>query len=393
MTTSSRQDGEVFAGARRIELLEERDAEREAVEVGPVETAAHAQVAGGGPAPVVDGQPPPGKVDPYAGTAAPVLGDPVDRVALARAELIRPGSTQEVLASWGARGAVVRGSGRLVRLRPGPAEQAHLDAERTIRQATWSRSVNVLVANKTGGVGKTVTSVVLAGVLASVRGGSVAAFEVSDATGALEKRGEGAPPRGLGELVGSVAAVTSSGTLAGFTAPQTSHADVIGSVADRPVLRDSDVRGVREVLDRYYRVTVADSGNNPHSEAFGAAVAGADVLVVPTLLSSVSVLDALDVLRIVSGLGEHGRALAASAVVLVNHDGRPQDAQLARRARRQLVLAAQEPYPGMRIVEVPFDAHLARGGEITLAAVSTDSHRAWTQVGAQVVGQLLANVQ
>src|SRR5690606_33007741 len=143
-----------------------------------------------------------------------------------------------------ARGAVVRGSAHLVRLRPGQAEQAHLDAERRIRQATWSRSVNILVANKTGGVGKTVTSVVLSGILASVRGGSVASFEVSDATGALEKRGEGAPSRGLAELLEAVDTVGSAGALGGYTAPQTSHADVIGSVKDRPVLTDRDVRAV-----------------------------------------------------------------------------------------------------------------------------------------------------
>ncbi|PFG45038.1 MinD-like ATPase involved in chromosome partitioning or flagellar assembly [Georgenia soli] len=369
---------DLFAGARRAEQFIEPDEELRPSELGAVERAALEGTSPAAPAEAADRQISPApEVD--EAVPAPVVG----MVGAARSELIRPGATERVRAQWGWR--------KLLGLRPGPVEQAHLDAERVIRQATWRRAVNVLVANKTGGVGKTTASLVLAGVLGRVRGGSVAAFEVADATGALEKRGEGTPVRGLGELVQTAGRVASSGELAGYAAPQTSLAHVIGSVADRPVLTGEDVRAVRTVLDRYYRVTVADSGNNPHSEAFTAAVGTADVLVIPTLLSSVSVLDALDVLENVSRMGEHGRKLAETAVVVINHDGRPEDKDTAQRARRQLV-RVQEQSPGVSLVEVPFDGHVSKGGEITLASLSANSGRAWTQVAATVTRKLLDNV-
>lgn len=371
---------ELFSGARRASGFEE-EAEGP-VEPGAVELAA-TEVAPE-PREATSGQ----KQRP---TPVPAGTVPVGLSGEARGELLRPGAAERVRAGWGWRGLLVRGTGGLVAVRPGRAEQAHLDAQRVIRQATWSRSVNVLVAGKTGGVGKTTTSIVLAGTLGQVRGGATAAFEVADATGALEKRGEGSPGRGMGELVSSASSVASAGALAGYAAPQTSLAHVIGSVHDRPVLTGYDVHAVREVLDRYYRLTVADSGNNPHSAAFTAAAEGADVLVMPTLLTSVAVLDTLDVFEAIWRLGDHGARLAQTAVIVINHDGRPEDRTIAAGSRLELE-RVREVAPDVRILEVPFDAHVAKGGEITLASMSHGSDQAWMRVAAGVTEQLLANV-
>ncbi|MCK6210567.1 ParA family protein [Georgenia sp. EYE_87] len=359
-------EGSPFAGAHRVSLFEEQDPD-------PVS-------ASGSGLDVITPE-------------LPGVQWPAHQLVLpeaSRAGLIPPGSGMKPVASWGWRGAVVRATGGIVRVRPGAAELAHLAAERTIRQATWSRAVNVLVANKSGGVGKTVTSVVLAGVLAAARGGSVAAFEVSDASGALSKRAEGAPVRGLGELIERLHAIESAGELGGYTMPQTSHADLIGSVRDRPVLTAEDVLAVRTVLDRYYRVTVADSGNNPHSDAFCAAVSTADVLLLPVQVSAVPFLDMVDVLTAVRAMGEHGRHLSAKPLIVVNDDGRPKPADASHRVRRELERLARE---GATVLEVPFDPHLAEGGEITLASLSDRSLRAWTRVGSAVIAQLAYEAQ
>ncbi|MES1212372.1 MAG: hypothetical protein ABUT11_02375, partial [Leifsonia sp.] len=135
------------------------------------------------------------------------------------------------------------------------AEQLRLDEE-TIRQATWTRAVSIMVANPKGGTGKTPVSLLLGGTLAAVRGGSVAIMEVADDPGALTFRAEGRPALGIGELVRDAADITSAGQLAGYTAPQTSFASVIGTVGRRPQLTGDDVTAVAEVLDSYYAVRV-----------------------------------------------------------------------------------------------------------------------------------------
>jgi hypothetical protein len=139
------------------------------------------------------------------------------------------------VATRGFRGAISRLG---FRVSPGRAERAELDQreerardEEVIRQATWVRAASILIANPKGGVGKTPTALLLGGVLATVRGGSVCVVEVSDDAGALAYRAEGNPSLGLGELVRDVDTISTAGQLAGYTAPQTSYASVIGTVA------------------------------------------------------------------------------------------------------------------------------------------------------------------
>lgn len=312
----------------------------------------------------------------------------MDLSTVARGELIQPGAAERVQASWGIRGLLVRLG---IKMHPGKREQAHLDAERVIRQATWPRAVNVLISNKDGHVGKTTASLLLGGTLARVRGGSTCIFEVTDDSGALEKRAEGSPSRGLGELLEVMEGVRSAGELAGYSAPQTSHAHVIGTVGDRRELTGDDVHSLRTLLDRHHAITVADSGNNRKSSAFCAAVDGADVLVVPVLPTSVAVIDALSILESVHARGAHGQRLAESAVVIVNHDGRPEDAADVRRAREQLAQLVEQ-IPTIEVMETPYDAHVGKGGEITAGSLTIQSTVAWTKAAAEVTRRLLENV-
>ncbi|PPK98186.1 MinD-like ATPase involved in chromosome partitioning or flagellar assembly [Kineococcus xinjiangensis] len=289
-------------------------------------------------------------------------------------------------ARWGWRGRLVRGSGGLLKLRPTPEEQAHRDAITTIRQATWRRAVNVLVANPKGGVGKTPTSLVLAGVLGHVRGGSVGVWEAAESAGTLSRRAEGQPVQGLAELLRGAAGIRSAGHLGGYAAPQTSHADVIGSIGSRPVLTAADVVTTRRVLDTYYRITVTDTGNNPGHEAFLAALHTADALVLPCLVSIDALAGAEEALEVVRGAG--GRVsgeggLASRAVVVLGHDGGPEDERVSAALRQRL-----DELGVHAVVEVPFDPVVRRGGEISLAGLSEESTRAWTAVAAAVVGAL-----
>lgn len=260
------------------------------------------------------------------------------------------------------------------------AEQLRQDEE-TIRQATWTRAVSIIVANPKGGTGKTPVSLLLGGTLASVRGGSVAIMEVSDDPGALTFRAEGRPALGIGELVRDADQITSAGQLAGYTAPQTSFASVIGTVGRRPQLTGDDVTDVAAVLDAYYAVRVMDSGNQPSSSAFTGALRVADALVIPVLNAGDAVLEAVSML---DGLRAAGYdRLADTATILRLVDGRPEHRQITERIDRIIANA----HVGA-VHEIPYDPHIAERNQLTLASLTPATYRAFATAAATVIRTL-----
>lgn len=256
-----------------------------------------------------------------------------------------------------------------------------------VRQATWTRAVGVLVANRKGGVGKTPTSLVLGGVLATERGGGVAVVEVSDDPGTLTLRAEGSPQLGIGELVRDADSITSSGQLSGYTAPQTSYARVIGSARGRGALDGDGLTRAFRCIDTYYQIRVMDSGNQPTSSAFRASVDATDALVIPLLNSADGVLEADALLRYLRTLGPHGQRLANTSTVVRLIDGRPENPDVMQHL--DAVLHAANPGT---ILTVPYDSHIADRREITLARLAPETRAAFTHVAASTIHALNHNV-
>ncbi|WP_241982216.1 MULTISPECIES: hypothetical protein [Cryobacterium] len=278
---------------------------------------------------------------------------------------------------------------------PGPAELAEREQtealrrdEETIRQATWTRAVSVLVANQKGGVGKTPSAIIAGGVLAAARGGSVCILEVSDDPGALSFRAEGNPARGMGELVRDVDTITSAGQLAGYTAPQTSFASVIGTVRRRPRLTHDDVTAVAAVVDQYFGIRIMDSGNQPSSSAFQGAVDTADALVIPVFNAGDAVLEAVALLDVLRSAGGKAASLAEHATILRLTDGRPENRQVVDRVDQIIADAGVE-----QVFTIPYDPHIAERGQITLGHLAPQTRRAFTAAAAGVVRTLQATVR
>jgi MinD-like ATPase involved in chromosome partitioning or flagellar assembly len=295
------------------------------------------------------------------------------------------------VATLGFRGAISRLG---FRVSPGRAEQAALDQreersrdEEIIRQATWARAASILVANPKGGVGKTPTALLLGGVLATVRGGSVCVVEVSDDAGALAYRAEGNPSLGLGELVRDVDTISTAGQLAGYTAPQTSYASVIGTVGRRPRLTDSDVKAVACVIDRFYGIRVMDSGNQPSSAAFTGAVDTADALVLPLYNAGDAALEALALLDELKAAGGHRADLARRAIILRLSDGRPENPHVVARVDQIIAGSGVE-----QVFAIPFDAHIAERGQLSLGNVTDQTRSSLTAAAAGAIRALQAAV-
>lgn len=301
-------------------------------------------------------------------------------------------SDAPLVARKGARGVLSKLG---VRVAPGAAESAQLELaanherdQEVVRQATWTRAVSILIANPKGGTGKTPVALLLGGTLAAIRGGSVCVMEVSDDPGALTFRSEGRPDRGIGELVRDTETITSAGQLAGYTAPQSSYAAVIGSVGSRPRLDGDDVRAVADVVDDYFAIRVMDSGNQPSSSAFQAAVDVADVLVIPIFNAGDAALEAAALLDALKASGAKGAELAESAVVLRLKDGRPENPHVVERVDK--ILAT---YRLDKIHPIPYDEHIAERGQLTLAKLSPDTRRAFTAAAADVVQTLKNSIR
>lgn len=361
----------VFAGAQRASKYIEASA-------APIEPTAPAarRVA---EEPIVP------ETEPEESAAVEVLDDDVDLGTLSIAVAPR-------VAQRGARGMLAKLG---LKVGPGSSEVAAIDIaesqrrfEDVIRQATWTRAVSILIANPKGGVGKTPTALMLGGMLAAVRGGSVCIMEVSDDPGALTFRSEGSPPRGLGELIRDAAEIRSAGQLAGYTAPQTSFAAVVGSVGPRPRLEGEDVTAVAKVIDDYFSLRVMDSGNQPSSTAFRAAIETTDVLVIPIFNAGDAALEAAGLLDTLRAAGGKSARLADSAIVVRLHDGRPENPQVVKRV--DSILASN----GVAHVHtIPYDAHIAERGQLSLAKLASPTHQAITAAAADVVAALQINVR
>jgi MinD-like ATPase involved in chromosome partitioning or flagellar assembly len=267
-------------------------------------------------------------------------------------------------------------------------EEQHRRDEEVVRQTTWTRAVSILVANPKGGVGKTPSALALGGVLAAIRGGSVCVVEVSDDPGALTFRAEGRPKLGIGELVRDVDTIRSAGQLAGYTAPQTSFASVIGTVGRRQRLSKDDVVEVARVIDDYYSIRVMDSGNQPSSAAFAGAVATTDALVVPVYNTGDAVIEALNLLVELRTQGGQAAELADRATLLRLTDGRPENPAVVARVEQMIDDAgfAQQ-------FAIPFDPHIAERSQITLSRLSPKTIHAFTAAAAGVVRSLQNTVR
>ncbi|MEO9138804.1 MAG: chromosome partitioning protein [Jatrophihabitans sp.] len=292
-------------------------------------------------------------------------------------------------ASWGWRGKVNRGSGGLIKAKPAPVEVAAREAIQRI-QRSFSRPMTVVVVQPKGGAGKTPTTICLSAAFGAHRGGYVVGWDDNETRGTLAVRVNNPDNQRatVWDLLSDLPAFerydARVGDLSYYVRAQPdAHFDALVS-DDNPgnmaQIGENEFQRLHQVLQRFYRMIVVDTGNNVRSPNWQAAVSAADLVVV---------------------VSTYQRDVGWSASWVLDHLAQTGREELARNA--VTVLSAADPTSDKvvreqllghfrartrAVIEIPYDAQLAHGGPINWTALAPATRNAWVQAGATVVDAL-----
>jgi MinD-like ATPase involved in chromosome partitioning or flagellar assembly len=249
-------------------------------------------------------------------------------------------------------------------------------ADRVGRQVRGAKCIAVLSLK--GGVGKTTTTVGLGATFASWRGDRVIAVDANPDFGTLALRGPNQTPSTVRDLLADQEIVRYS-DIRRHTSQSSSRLELLASERDPAVseaFSEGDYRAVHEILDRFYNVILTDCGTGLTHSAMKGVLDTADALVVvasPAVDSARSALATLDWLR------HHGYDRLASAATVVVSSARP--------GTMPVNIEKLTGYFESRVravVVVPYDEHLAEGGEISLDLIGRKTRQAYLTLAASV---------
>ncbi len=258
--------------------------------------------------------------------------------------------------------------------------QAERDAARH-----WAGCRTVAVVNGKGGVGKTMTTAMLAAVFARLGGGNVLAWDNNDTRGTLGWRTEqGLYDTTLKHLLpaapGLLAPTAGVADIARFVHHQSDDRyDVLRSnpellAADQRIT-EGEFDLLMQVASRYYRVVIFDSGNDESAPRWLRMIDSAYQLVVPTTGSPESAESAALLLDALRGRDHRSRILAENAVVIVT------EAEPDPRTTDRIV----DGFTGhvRAVARIPFDPAL-KSGPLRFDTLRPVTRDAWVRATAAV---------
>ena len=348
----------------------------------PVETAAAA-------AAVADAQPwPPAASDVTEAAVeepAPTRRSLKDTSFLVSAPVLEP-------ATQGWRGALTRLG---IRMNPSDEELSEREDIRTVSQH-WPGPRTIAVVNRKGGANKTPTVVMLSAILARYSGAATVAWDNNESQGTLGWRTEkGSHDRSVLDLIDSSTELLSPSTnaaeIAKFVHHQTADKfDVLRSdeneEGDHEVTAE-EVDIAHQVLTRYYRLVVMDSGNTARAANWRRMIDHTNQLVVPVTAIEDRAEAARLTLQTLESRGGHDAELARNAVVIVSESTdakRSMSGDALKRAKDEAERIAKGFEPFVRaVVRIPYDPALVNG-PIRYEALQPATQRAWLAAAAAV---------
>ncbi len=283
-------------------------------------------------------------------------------------------------AGW--RGAVNRVGLNLA----APDSEVHLRRCVRLISQHWPGLRTVAVANTKGSAAKTPTTIALAAAFARYGGGGVAAVDNNPTRGTLPWRTEKGPHDAtVTDLLPHIdrlleARASSASQMAAFLHHQTEDRyEVLRSKPEKigPPFTAEEFDSVVEVLSKYYRLLVFDSGNDETAATWQHMVDTATQLVVPTLARREWAETGRLLLTELSRRSEHGYNLARNAVVIVSqadHDRGLGPAQEIADGFNGLVRAT---------AVIPYDPHMVEG-HMRWDGMARPTREAWIRAAALV---------
>ncbi|MGZ5398519.1 MAG: MinD/ParA family ATP-binding protein [Nocardioides sp.] len=329
---------------------------------------------------------------PAAPPAAPSAAPPVEPAAdpsvprfMSATDFLDRRSDQVELgpATWGWRGKVHKWSGGAITPRMGPAETQYEHDRRAI-QRDFEGPRTVAFLNPKGGAAKT-TGVLAAGyTFGTVRGGGVVAWDNNETRGTLGIRGHRSTHRNTTrELLEDLERFSDAyqariGDLGAFVRSQgDAHFDILAS-DERPhvtgMIRAQDFSAVHQLLERFYRLILVDSGNNMRAENWLAAVEAADLLVVTSTIREDTGYSGLWMLDALQDAGYEN--LKHKTVTVLSDPSSHVDEQLAH----DLVQVYEQRTKA--VYRVPYDPVLVSGSVVPYARLSEGTRSAWLKACA-----------
>ena len=301
-----------------------------------------------------------------------------------RTEQVEPGP-----ARWGWRGRVRRWTGGAVSPQMGRAELEHEQQRRSI-QRDFAGPRTVVFLNPKGGAAKT-TGVLVAGyTFGTVRGGGVVAWDNNETRGTLGIRGTRSSHRNTTrELLEDLEKFSDVyqariGDLGAFVRSQgDAHFDVLAS-DERPhvtgMIRAQDFTAVHQLLERFYRLILIDTGNNMRAENWLAAAEAADLLVVTSTIREDTGYSGLWMLDALQDAGYEN--LKHKTVTVLSDPSSHVDEQLAH----DLVQVYEQRTKS--VFRVPYDPVLVAGSVLPYAQLSEGTRSAWLRACAGMASLL-----
>ena len=364
------------------------------IETVPAPTPEPVAAPAPAPAAPVDAQPwppAPATATPEPQTAAVVEEAAPTRRSLKETSFLVSAPVLEP-ATQGWRGTLTRLG---LRMDPSAEELTEREDIRTVSQH-WPGPRTIAVVNRKGGANKTPTVVMLSAILARYSGAATVAWDNNESQGTLGWRTEkGAHDRSVLDLIDASTALLSPSTnaaeIAKFVHHQTADKfDVLRSdeneEGDHEVTAE-EVDIAHQVLTRYYRLVVMDSGNTARAANWRRMIDHTNHLVVPVTAIEDRAEAARLTLQTLESRGGHDAELARNAVVIVSESTdakRSMSGDALKRAKDEAQRIADGFAPFVRaVVRIPYDPALVNG-PIRYEALQPATQRAWLAAAAAV---------
>jgi MinD-like ATPase involved in chromosome partitioning or flagellar assembly len=298
----------------------------------------------------------------------------------ARRRAARP---SDPVAMLGLRGALRKGTFGLVKIAPGSHEQGLTqDIEMVRRNFGGLRQVTVV--NPKGGAGKTVAVLMLAMTFGQKRGGYVLAWDNNETQGTLGMRAQqDFHLRTVRDLLTDLEHFRGArgrvGDLAQYVRAQGEGMfDVLASdesATAGEMLTSTAFADIREVVSRFYKLIIVDTGNNVRAANWQAAIDATDQLVVTMSGRNDSAETAA---RMLDHLEKSGRQrLVRQAVTVVSMPPSRKDIDLPAIQRH---FAART----RSVLLAPYERLIDSGEPIRYGLLSSASREAWLRAAASV---------